>query len=1054
MPLDYTIVNKTVVVKEKVATKNLPLYVNLLAPPFTGVVQGEDGKPLAGINIVIKGTNRGTTTDDDGKFIIETDKGEVLVLSGIGYEQKEWRVDGENAIFVLKVSVKNLQEVAVVSTGYENIPKERATGSFETISTINLNQRVTADIISRLEGLSSLYFEKNSNRPAFTIRGYSSILGSNEPLIILDNFPFEGDINRINPSDIESVSVLKDASAASIWGTRAANGVIVIKTKHGEYNRKPEVTLNNNVTFSEQPDLFYLPQITTSDYIDFEKDLFSKGFYQGPENNKFSRPALSPVVELLIKQRDGIIGDADAQIDRLRQRSFRESLMDELYRDPILQQHAISVKGGDERVNYYISLGYIGSENEFKAKNNRVTFNSQANYKISKQFNANITVGYIERNTTSGAPVLNALTGIQPYFQLTQDDGTAAISPRLRRPYTDTAGAGKLLDWNYYPLTDYQHSRTSGTGQNIIGGLTLEYTFIPGLIIQGTYNYQRQSDQTNTVYDLQSWYARDLINRFTSIDQATGQVTYPIPVGAISDMGNATSIANNTRAQVNYNKTMENIQLNALAGFELRDVKTRTEAYRNYGYDPNVLTVGRVDYLNSYPTYINGARSFIQQNNFLAEKNSHFVSTFVNASLVVNDKYIISGSGRRDASNLFGVSTNQKWTPLWSSGLAWKLSSENWYQSSLIPDLKLRATYGYAGSVDLRRSSVTALFYAGLNPYNNFARALVSQYPNPDLRWEKTRTINIGVDFSSINNVLSGTLEVYFKKGVDLLGASAIDQTTGVGSTIEKNVANMTGKGIELTLRAHLTNGVINWNTNLIFQYNRSKITDYYLTSEIGNDFVNEGMSIKPVVGNPVYSILSYRWAGLDSQGNPQGMVNDKVSTDYYDLTGAGTRVEDMVFGGSAVPTYFGSLINSLGWKSLSLSVNIMYKFGYNFLKPSVNYSSMSSGTIGNSDYGKRWQAPGDENRTTVPSMVYPFNAARDWFYNNSEVLIRKGDHVRLSYINIGYSLPEKAIKRLGLRQLQFYVNASNLGIIWKANSDDLDPEYLNTFIFLVNHIK
>lgn len=1015
---------------------------------ITGIVYADTlGTPLAGATVRISSSNNGVLTDQDGTFVLKNVAlPSKLYVTYMGYNPVEVEVTSINANYfrvLLKRSNSNLETI-IVSTGYQKLPKERVAGSFEFIDRKSLSQRVTPNIISRLEGLSSINFDKQDGRPPIIIRGVSTINGSNAPLIVVNGFPFEGDINRINPDDVESVTILKDAAATSIWGTRAGNGVIVISTKQAKYNQPLQVSFNTIVTYSQKPDLFYLDQMSTSDFIDVEKFLFAKGYYKSQENNRTSRPPLSPVVELLIKQRDGLINNVDQQIDLLRNLSARSSYEELLYKNPLTQQYTISLKGGDQKGNYYLSGGYIGNTNELQARNDKFTFNTDANYRFNPKLKVNVGMSFIQRNTKSGAPSFMSRNSLFPYFQLEDSNGDPSGISLYRKTYTDTAAGGRLLDWKYYPLTDFKDAITRVNSQNIIGRFALFYDIIKNLSFSGNYQYERQNDYSNQSNSINSSFTRDLINKFTQVDQATGTIKYNIPLGGIDDNTNTMIVSQNARAQLNYNYSRSYLTINAIAGFEIRDVKLNSNTTRNYGVDPNVLTTAKVDYVNAYPNFLSGSRTYIPYINGISEKNNRFVSTYFNAGVTFKSRYIITGSARRDASNLFGVNVNDKWQPLWSAGLAWNVSDEDFYKSVIIPYLKFRATYGFSGNVDLSKSALTAIRYQGSpSSYTGFPMAVISQFANPDLKWEKTKMINIGVDFSLKNNTVSGSLEGYFKNGADLYGETPIDQTAGVGPTITRNVGEMKGSGIELNVNSIITKGIIGWTNNLIFNCNRSKVIKYYKSYDIGANFVNSATSISPLEGRPLYSILAYKWAGLDNSGNPQGMVDGKVTTNYYDITGAATTSSDLVFGGAATPQFFGSFINSLTWMGFSLSFNIMYKLGYSFMKPSVNYSSLFAGIVQSNDFSNRWISAGDEKRTSVPSMVYPTDYARDAFYNSSEVLIRKADHIRLSYVNLGYDFTTRQLKRLKLQQLRIYLSAENLGIIWRENNDRIDPDYL-----------
>lgn len=231
----------------------------------------------------------------------------------------------------------------------------------------------------------------------------------------------------------------------------------------------------------------------------------------------------------------------------------------------------------------------------------------------------------------------------------------------------------------------------------------------------------------------------------------------------------------------------------------------------------------------------------------------------------------------------------------------------------------------------------------------------------------------------------------------------------------------------------------LNMNTNT------DAVTDYFLRSVNGSSYVGDGVGIAGIVGKPVYSIFRYQWAGLDpANGNPRGYLSQQISSDYAAITGIGTRIEDLAYFGSVFPKWFGSMGQSISYKGFSLNVRLMYKLGYYFTRTSINYSGLFGGATGHADFTNRWKQPGDEAFTNVPSMQYPLVNARETFYNASEVLVEKGDHIRLQYVTLSYNIGKKQWKQLPFAHLQLYLNANDLGIVWRANTKGLDPDYFS----------
>jgi hypothetical protein len=304
--------------------------------------------------------------------------------------------------------------------------------------------------------------------------------------------------------------------------------------------------------------------------------------------------------------------------------------------------------------------------------------------------------------------------------------------------------------------------------------------------------------------------------------------------------------------------------------------------------------------------------------------------------------------------------------------------------------------------------------------------------------------LNVGLDFKTKNNRISGSLEYYHKKGIDLYGSAPQDYTAGIGNYVTKNIASMKSNGVDIELSSINTKGVIKWTTDFDFNYNRDENVSYYLGSVPASNFIGSNQpTISGLVGKPVYSIFSYAWAGLDPQtGDPRGILNKQMSKEYSTILGTGTQLTDLIYSGPALPIIFGSVGNTVSWKNISLTARLLFKFGNYFRKTSIDYTNLFNTRTGQSDFALRWQKPGDERMTNVPSMIYPSNSARDAFYDGSIVNVDKADNIRIQYILLSYEITKIQFKGLPFRSLQLYLNLNNLGIIWRANKDHIDPEY------------
>jgi TonB-linked SusC/RagA family outer membrane protein len=973
----------------------------------------------------------------------------ILVLIALSCRSYGQHTPGPDTL--KKMTTVALDSVQVINNGYQVLPKDRTTGSFTQVDNKTLNLQVGSNIISRLESVASgvAFNKKFSSAPAFSVRGLSTINGPTAPLIILDNFPFEGDLNSINPDIVESITILKDATAASIWGTRAGNGVIVINTKKGRFSQPLTTEFNSTMQVINKPGLSYLHPISASDYIDMEQFLYGKGYYTVTLASSF-HPVVSPVVEILDQQSKGIItaADATAKISTMRSVDLRSQFTSQVYRPADNQRYSLAFSGGAGNMSWSASGGYDHNIGSLSETYERLTARLENSFRPMRQLKISTALYFTRSNTASGKQGYTTQSYMYPYSRLTADDGSPLpVAREYRKTYLDTLGGGKLLDWNYYPSEDYKHSYSGAVATSLLATAGLQYQLTKGFSIDLKYQYESGQGQTSLVRDEQSFEARYYVNLYSQLNRQTGVVTYNVPRGGILDRDNNLLRSENARAQLNYNKTAGLHQLTALLGTELRQVLSSGESYRTYGYSPETITGVITDYKNSFPIITTGDLYSIPSENSFEKTRHRFVSFFANAAYTYNKKYSLTLSGRRDASNLFGAATNDKWTPLWSAGAGWDLAKEKFFHIAFLPALKLRATYGYTGNADPTKSAVVTI-YSLSSAASGLPQMRVNQFPNPTLRWEQVAITNIGIDFAARGNRISGSIEWYQKKGTDLYALAPVDITTGLNASIVgKNVADMKGNGVDIVLNAGVIKRPFTWNVAAIFNYNTDKVTHAYLVGSTAASYLSGGEALTAIVGRPVHSVISYRWGGLDhATGNPIGYLAGKPSMDYSALTGSGTSLDDLEYNGPGLPRYFGSLTNSFSYKDFELTVNISYKMGYYFTRTGMFYTSLFSGTDRKSsdNFSRRWQQPGDETFTDVPAMIYPANSGRESFYSHASVLVEKGDHIRLQFVNLSYNSRLKKGTALA-RRLQLYANASNLGILWRANKRGLDPDYLAT---------
>ncbi|MBA2250385.1 MAG: SusC/RagA family TonB-linked outer membrane protein, partial [Chitinophagaceae bacterium] len=1030
----------------------------------------EKGAPIQGATLSLLHA-KSVTTDPGGIFFFHLSQNDTLSISHIGFFTKNIIVTPFTpSPLIIILEEKNIQlPDVVVQTGYQAIPKERATGSFVQIDNSLLNRRVSTNILDRLDGIASgLLFNKNTitsnEKLGISIRGRSTLDDkvSADPLIVLDNFPYEGDVSNINPNDIESITILKDAAASSIWGARAGNGVIVITSKKGNFNQSLKLELNSNIMTGMKPDLFYSPNfLAASSYIDAEQFLFDKGYFDADILNNSFRPFVSPAVEIMAKKRAGLLSDAEAtgQLNSLKNNDVRNDFSKYVYRREVNRQTSISLRGGSSIASYALVAGYDKNLSNLVLNNyKRITLNSSGVYRPAKHLEVTIGINITSSNTKNNtSPYGQVSTGstknglLYPYAKLADENGNPlSIVKDLRTNFIDSTDKLGFFDWQYRPLQENKLSDNSLKRNELIVKAGVKYfftTFFHGEL--QWQNEQQQSDARN-YHSLQSYYSRNLINQF-SVLMSPGVFCYPLPKGGILDLFNTTLMANNLRGQLSFNKSFARHGFNAIAGAEMREIKTTSYGRTSYGYDDELGTsVSNIDYNSFFPLNPSGSASIPSPSGDVFENTNRFLSYYANGVYSLNNKYIFSLSGRKDGANIFGVKTNDKITPLWSAGFLWNTSSEKFYHIGWLPKLSVRASYGYSGNVYNGSAYLTAQYATSSLTGAQFANII--NPPNPSLKWEKVRILNLGIDFTAARKRISGSLEFYQKEGRDLVESAPLAPSTGF-LNFEGNAASTRTKGFDLTLNTDNLAGKFKWNTTLLLSSLNDKVLSfdktYSLRTLVGNNPGGaEGAGLIALDGKSLFGLYSYQWAGIDGSGDPLGIINGKKSKDYLYIVQS-TPLDSLVYNGSARPTFFGSFRNTFSYGNISLSANIVFKLKYFFRKnsTSLNYADViASG--GNADFSNRWQKPGNEFLTTVPAIVYPSDNNRNDFYKGSSVLVEKADHIRLQDIQLSWDFDKTTVKKLPVQHIQFYIYANNLGLIWKANKSGLDPDYLGSYSF------
>lgn len=1018
-----------------------------------GRVTDEQGRPVAGATVSAAKNKAGAITDETGRFRIRVDKEEVaLSVSFIGNRPVLAPLRGESVLSIV-MGAGNIQLKQVeVSTGYQYIPKERATGSFGLVTAKDLERRSATGLVEKLEGnVSGLQVNVGQpdrslfkNRDNFSVRGVSTILSEKKPLIVLDGFPTELDLVNINPNDIAYITVLKDAAAASIWGVRAANGVIVIETKKAGFNQAPVTKASAMLSFTGRPRLDYLPRAGATDYLDLEKELVDKGMLPLPSSPLvLSLPPLTTGADLYLQFKNGAITQQQLEVavNQLRGRDVRNQYQQYILRSPFSQQYDVSVAGGNAFTRNYLSASYTDEYANSKGDYSRrmvVNFNNETRLSQKLLLTAEMFVASLQmKNNGLGlGPVQGGAYPLSPYDQLVDDNGKPVnFAQRYPGHILDSLQQKGFLPWRYNYLDELANS--DNTYQSLAWRFNtgLQYKITPNLSAELRYMLEKTSDGNRDYASPQSYAARDMVNSFTTVTTHE----YGVPPGGMLTRNEAKQQNYTLRGLVRFDPNLKHRQaLNIVLGAEFRETLQTGYTNRAYGYDDRLLAAGAVNYNQVYKTTNGNQKVPLEQ--LFQQQRDRYTSAFANFTYTLLEKYSLSGSIRKDDSNLFGASKEYRAVPLWSVGGLWRINDEAFMQLKNVSQFNLRATYGFNGNVNKTTSPfLVTQASATPNPYSNEQYAFVYNPANPLLRWEKVATFNIGLDAGLFDSRLTATIDMYRKNSTDLLGKVEINPTYGF-NTLLTNKLEMTNHGIDIEVGGSIiVSKQFTWKTSANFSYNTGKVSKAYFQQNTVTYYTSQG---NPIAGKSLNSIYTYRFAGLNDQGVAMlyNGKDQKVAADDY------TQMDEKDLGsiayqGVSVAPYFGGLTQSFRYGRFELYTLFTWKFGHKFLRPGVDdYYNAPYTRNAHKDIARRWEKHGDELLTDVPAVDAVHRSL--YRYRNSDLFVEDAGYIRWRELTLNYQLPDKWFRGHFSKGVNVSVSGRNLAI-WTANKEGIDPDYV-----------
>lgn len=1043
-PLGYAIKDRTILVHYAPAQAQELISVS-------GVVRDSVGQYLVNATVKVLNSDKVAFAGLDGRFHLDNvAKDATLVVSFVGFYTKRVVARSSFMDIVLEPTNQRLDEVNI-NTGYQKISNERATGAYNVVDKAFLNNRMETNIIHRIEGSVPGLFLTPSG---VNIRGVSTVYGSQSPLYVVDGFPYEGSLDYLNPADIVNVTVLKDAAAASIYGTRAANGVISITTRRGSQDRI-NVSYNSSLFIYNKPDIKSLRLLNGRQMVDLQEELFNIAHL--PFNAQVMRSAQPKALEYLYAydQKEITQQQLQGKLNYLRGIDNKEQISDLLMQRPLKHQHYFSVSGGNANHLFNGGINFIGDRGYDKGgRSEQVNINLSDLIQVTKWLQADAgLITNISKNKYASINSMSFITGnYMPYENLVDEQGNRVAWNYMKSPKElERLRKLGLYDETYNPLNESDLMEFGGrsTYFRIQGGLKAKISSWLNWDLR--YQTERGTGYGSSFYDENSYVVKSMVNNATQI--INGKITQNIPFGGQFGETRSDSKSYTLRTQLNVDKSFGSLHhLTALVGAERRAVSYSSTTLYRLGYDPNNLNFLPID--ESRIADVQGTQSLqgnfqyrFADNNYFRYGEDRYVSFYGNAGYNYKEKYNLTGSMRIDNSNFFGTDPKYRYRPLWSIGGSWHLAKEQFLaEQKWISQLSLRATYGINGNV----AKNVGPFLQAKNSYNTQAQAWATDIinpPNRSLRWERTAVTNIGVDYGFLQNRISGTLDFYYRNSTDLLGEKETDPTNAFRSAL-MNYGSMVNKGVELGIQTvNVQNKNFRWATRFNASYNKNKMTEISTLNESIYSYTMPYGANK--IGHPINSLFNFKYAGLDPTNGTVLLYDaDGNVVKNYDKNGhyveTLTDVNSLVYSGPIQPKYTLSLTNVLNYKQFSLSIFVIANGG-NVMRDVVPYLHNITNLRTNIDERGMnfWRKPGDEkDPNTMPAMDISTGgnayAATIWHANDRNLL--KADYIKVRDISFSYDFARTVFKKGEISSARVSLQVQN-PVNWFANKQHVDPE-------------
>lgn len=1080
-PFTYSIESKIIIITLVGAKKTAPHADSAVVGSqeellVSGRVINRAGQALAGATISIKGKSVAGNSGEDGRYNIAAESNDHLVVTYVNHKQEVIAIKGRKVIdVVLEANINAMNEV-VISTGYQKIEQKYLTGSVTRLKMDSIFQPGLTTVDKMLEGrVPGLIMMQNSGQagaaPKLRIRGTSTILGTREPLWVVDGIvqadpvPIAANrindldfvnlvgnaISGINPNDIESIDVLKDAAATALYGVRAANGVIVITTRRGTPG-PPVINYNSSINYTRRPrytdnDVYMM---NSRERIDVSREMFNK---QIPV-----RGVPEAYEKAVMEFYSGVI-DYDTYKKRVsRAEQMNTDWLGAVTQDVVSSNHSLGISGGSQLSRYYASVGYTNERGVIRGEYSK-RYTGQVKFDVNyRKLKAQFSIMANKNDrlyTPTDIGILNYAYGTSRAIPLYNEDGS------LHFFATSNSNREIAPRASFNVVNEMNHSGQAINGSGYTAIANLNYELLQGLQLETTLSYTASNTEQRTWYE-EATNTMDLKRGEIPDDPSRN----PFPFGGQLQQQTNRQTAYTIRGQGNYSRYLDEGKkhlLNATLGGELSSTKNSGIAQIHGGYYPDRGNTFAVINTNVYTAYSGFLASNVP---VISEGLTNLASAYFTASYIYDDRYVLSANTRSDYSNAFGTRSNERFLPTWGLSGRWNIDRDLFSNSKWVNQAALRLSYGTQGTMLPGQTPYTIIEKKPFDTrYQSFTSTIVN-YPNPNLQWEKTDVYNASLDFSFFKSKLNGSIGFFYKRTTNAFLSKSISEVNG-RSYYVVNGGDIENKGVELYFNfTPISESLGNKNKRFVWRIDPQlgQIFNRLLNQTVNNgrngalidastmnNYQNYLSGQVVLNGKSVNTFYAYRFKGLNRNGQPvfYGAEPENAATltqRYSKMSNEEILNLVLVEAGRREPVLQGGVLNYIAYGSWSLDFNFTYSVGNKIRLLQIasgNYGSYKPSSQQNlrKEFVDRWRYPGDEQKTTIPGLYPPGDPISWWngssfpsfaadyyqMYDNADIRVVSGDYIKLQSATLNYTCTPEICRYMHLKAARLSLSGSNL---------------------------